>query len=90
MLAAAAEPAPAPAAASALVDGHTYAGEVPVPGGGRVKLNGIAFSPQNPVAVLDGRVMGPGESVQGFTLVAIEAGRVQLQGYGATVYVSPK
>jgi hypothetical protein len=55
-----------------------------------VKLNGIAFSPQNPVAVLDGRVMGPGESIQGFTLVAVESGRVQLQGYGATVYISPK
>jgi hypothetical protein len=72
------------------VDGKVYAGEVPVPGGGSVKLNGIAFSPDNPVAVLDGRVMAPGEVIQGFTLVAIESGRVKLQGHGATVYLSPK
>jgi hypothetical protein len=67
-----------------------YTGEVPVPGGGAVKLNGIVFSAAQPVAVLDGRVMGPGESIEGFTIVAIESGRVKLQGYGATVFVSPK
>ena len=73
-----------------LVDGQTYAGEVPVPGGGKVKLNGIVFSQTQPVAMLDGRVMGPGEVIHGFTITAIEAGRVKLQGYGATVFVSPK
>jgi hypothetical protein len=86
------QPAPsAPEAASGgLVEGNTYSGEVPVPGGGSVKLNGIVFSPDHPIAVLDGRVMGPGENVQGFTVVAIESGRVKLQGHGATVYLSPK
>lgn len=84
-------PAPPPApAAGGLVEGQTYAGEVPIPGGGAVKLNGIAFSQDRPVAVLDGRVMGAGEIVQGFTVVEIEAGRVKLQGHGATVYVSPR
>jgi hypothetical protein len=88
--------APAPAAppqptpASGLVEGNTYTGELPVPGGGSVKLNGIVFSPDHPIAVLDGRVMGPGENVQGFTVVSIESGRVKLQGHGATVYLSPK
>jgi hypothetical protein len=82
---------PAPAAGSGgLVEGDTYVGEVPVPGGGSVKLNGIVFSPDHPIAVLDGRVMGPGETVQGFTVVAIESGRVKLQGHGATVYLSSK
>ncbi len=82
---------PAPAGDSgSLVDGRVYVGEVPIPGGGSVKLNGIAFSQDQPVAVLDGRVMGPGEIVGGFTLVAIESGRVKLQGHGATVYLSPK
>ena len=87
-----ARPAPAtpPQGAVDLVDGQTYAGEVPVPGGGTVKLNGIVFSQNQPVAMLDGRVMGPGEVIQGFTIAAIEAGRVKLQGYGATVFVSPK
>jgi hypothetical protein len=90
--AAPAQPAPsAPEASSGgLVEGNTYSGEVPVPGGGSVKLNGIVFSPDHPIAVLDGRVMGPGENVQGFTVVAIESGRVKLQGHGATVYLSPK
>lgn len=85
-----APPATPPAAASGLVEGRTYTGEVPVPGGGSVKLNGIAFSQERPVVVLDGRVMGAGEVVQGFTVVEIEAGRVKLQGHGTTVYVSPK
>jgi hypothetical protein len=90
-----AAPAPqAPAAPSEgsgeLVDGKVYAGEVPVPGGGFVKLNGIAFSQERPIAVLDGRVMGPGESIQGFTVVSIESGRVTLQGHGTTVYLAPK
>jgi len=96
--AAEARPAPAPAAptpaapaeSSGLVEGQAYTGEVPVPGGGSLKLNGIVFSQDHPIAVLDGRVMGPGESVQGFTVVAIESGRVKLQGHGATVYLSPK
>ncbi len=61
-----------------------------MPGGGAVKLNGIVYSPDHPIAVLDGRVMGPGETVQGFTVVAIESGRVKLQGHGMTVYLSPK
>ncbi len=90
--AAPAPPAPVRPAAGAggLVDGQTYAGEVPIPGGGTVRLNGIVFSQQQPVAMLDGRVMAPGEIIQGFTIAAIEAGRVKLQGYGATVFVSPK
>jgi hypothetical protein len=87
-------PAPAPAApaenSGSLVEGQAYTGEVPVPGGGSLKLNGIVFSQDHPIAVLDGRVMGPGESVQGFTLVAIESGRVKLQGHGTTVYLTPK
>jgi hypothetical protein len=88
--------APAPAAPQksapegGLTEGTTYTGELPVPGGGSVKLNGIVYSPDHPIAVLDGRVMGPGENVQGFTVVAIESGRVKLQGHGATVYLSPK
>lgn len=81
---------PPPQGATDLVDGQTYAGEVPVPGGGTVKLNGIAYSQEHPIAVLDGRVMAPGEMIQGFTLVAIETGRVKLQGYGATVFVSSR
>jgi hypothetical protein len=84
------QPAVSAAASGGLEDGKVYTGEVPIPGGGLVKLNGIAYSQDHPVAVLDGRVMGPGESVGGFTIVAIESGRVKLQGHGATVYLAPR
>jgi hypothetical protein len=84
-------PAPPPAADSGgLADGKTYVGEVPIPGGGVVKLNGIAYSPDHPIAVLDGRVVAPGEMVQGFTVLEIQADHVTLQGHGAKVSVSLK
>jgi hypothetical protein len=82
--------APAPAPSGGLEEGKVYPGEVPVPGGGSLKLNGIAYSPDHPIAVLGGRVIGPGESVQGFTVVEILADRVKLQGHGATVFLSTK
>jgi hypothetical protein len=85
--------APAPPAAvdsGGLTEGKSYVGEVPVPGGGVVKLNGIAYSPEHPIAVLDGRVVAPGETVQGFTVVEILADHVTLQGHGAKVSVSLK
>jgi len=55
-----------------------------------VKLNGIAYSPDHPIAVLDGRVVAPGEVVQGFTVLEIQADHVTLQGHGAKVSVSLK
>jgi hypothetical protein len=82
--------APAPANPGGLEEGKVYTGEVPVPGGGSLKLNGIAFSPEQPIVVLDGRVMGPGEVIQGFTVVEIQSDRVKLQGHGATVFVTTK
>lgn len=81
---------PVPAPEGGLVDGQLYTEEVPVPGGGSVRLNGIAFSQDRPIAVISGRVMGPGESIEGFTVVAIEPGRVTLKGHGATVFLAPK
>lgn len=82
----AAPPAPAPAPQ----ESRSYVGEVPVPGGGVLRLNGIAFSTESPVAVLDGKVVGPGEVVQGFTVVEIRQNQVKLEGHGETVFVSLK
>jgi hypothetical protein len=73
-----------------LEEGKVYPGEVPVPGGGSLKLNGIAYSQDHPIAVLGGRVIGPGESIQGFTVLEILSDRVKLQGHGATVFLSTK
>jgi hypothetical protein len=64
--------------------------EVPVPGGGTLRLNGIAFSAAQPVALFGDKVIAPGESVSGFTVVTIEVQRVKLQGPGGTVYVTLK
>jgi len=68
---------------------RSYVREVPVPGGGTLRLNGIAFSTQ-PVALFGDKVVAPGETVSGFTVLAIEAQRVKLQGPAGTVYVSLK
>ncbi|HSF38231.1 MAG TPA: hypothetical protein VLT87_00475 [Thermoanaerobaculia bacterium] len=85
------EPAAPPAAeAPAPRETRSYVGEVPIPGGGVLRLNGIAFSTQSPVAVLDGKVVGPGEVVQGFTVVEIRQNQVKLEGHGETVFVSLK
>lgn len=66
----------------------TYEREVPLPDGGTLRLNGIAFSGQ-PVALFGDKVVAPGESVNGFTVVEIEPKRVKLQSpAGATVYVT--
>jgi hypothetical protein len=84
-------PAPPPVASNGgPEDGKSYVNEVPIPGGGVVKLNGIAYSPDHPIAVLDGRVVAPGEVVQGFTVLEIQADHVTLQGHGAKVSVSLK
>jgi hypothetical protein len=84
-------PAPPPVASNGgPEDGKAYVNEVPIPGGGVVKLNGIAYSPDHPIAVLDGRVVAPGEVVQGFTVLEIQADHVTLQGHGAKVSVSLK
>jgi len=83
-------PAPVPSGGGGLEEGKTYPGEVPVPGGGTLRLNGIAYSQDHPIAVLGGRVIGPGESIQGFTVLEILSDRVKLQGHGATVFLSTK
>ncbi|HVT58109.1 MAG TPA: hypothetical protein VHR45_06895 [Thermoanaerobaculia bacterium] len=72
----------------ALEDGKTYRGEVLLPGGGRIKLAGIAYSAAQPVAVINGRVVGPGQAVdEDFTVVKIEPQRVELRGRGVTFYL---
>lgn len=66
---------------------RVYSGELPVPGGGTLRLSGVAFS-ENPVAVIDGKIVSRGEVVQGFTVVEIQRGRVRLQGHGMSVVVA--
>ncbi len=72
-----APPAPRPAAS-------THVRRADLPGGGAIELGGIAFS-TNPVALLNGRVVGVGEVVEGMKVVAISPGRVDLEGRGTTI-----
>jgi hypothetical protein len=83
-------PEPTPAAPAPAPEIRTYVREVPLPDGGTLRLNGIAFSSDRPVALINDRVLGKGEGYQGFVVTDIQAGMVELQGNGMTVRVSLK
>jgi len=86
--------APGPPAAGpaerpgSLVSGRSYAGPVVLPGGGRLELEGIVYSETNATAVINGRIVGEGASVEGFTVARIEENRVMLSGNGVTIYLT--
>ncbi|HLX08737.1 MAG TPA: hypothetical protein VKY89_12830, partial [Thermoanaerobaculia bacterium] len=67
------------ATAPTMADGGTYVGEVKLADGSLVKLSGIAWSDASPVAVINGRVIGPGQGVDEVTVDKIEPGRVTLR-----------
>ena len=89
----AAEPAPPPArparATPPLPDGKTFVRTVTLPGEDPIELDGIVFSETNPVAVIGGRLVGPGASVGSFEIVKIEENRVTLRGRGVTIFLTP-
>jgi hypothetical protein len=76
--------------AAAISDVRTYAGEVSLPGGERIELGGIVFSETNPVALINGRVIGGGGGVEGFTLTEIQPDRVKLQRGDTTIWIRLK
>jgi len=73
-----------------LADGKTYAGEVTLPDGPKIVLEGIVFSETNPVALINGKVLPPGGVVEEFTIVSIKPDRVELKGHGVTIVVTLK
>lgn len=79
------EPAPPPPAVEP-GQVRTYQQELPLAGGGTLRLNGIAYS-ERPVALFGDKVVAPGESVAGYKVLAIEPGRVRLEGQGGVVVV---
>ena len=89
---AAAPPLPAsPASAErpgGLASGRTYTGSVALPAGGKLELEGIVYSETNATAVINGRILGEGASVEGFTVTRIEENRVTLSGSGLTFYLA--
>jgi hypothetical protein len=68
--------------------GGSYQGSVELGGGRRIELGGIAWSETGPFALINGRVMGPGESVEGWVLERIEPRRVELRGPEGTLYLT--
>ena len=78
-------PAPSGAAAGGV---ETHVRRAPVPGGGWIQLGGIAFSADQPVALLNGRVVSVGEVVEGFTVISIAPKRVELRGHGSTLVLT--
>jgi len=96
-----ATPAPGPAIASA-PRGETretrphsagtatrsYAGEMPLPGGVKITLDGIVFSEESQVAVVNGRVLPVGGFVEGYEIVQILPDRVELERDGARVVLT--
>ncbi len=64
-----------------------HVGEVAVPGG-HIELGGIVYSETNPVAVLNGHILGVGAVVDGFTVVSIEENRVELKNEHRTVVLT--
>jgi hypothetical protein len=79
------EPAPTPAP-----EVRTYVREIPLPEGGTLRLNGIAFSAARPVALINDKVLAKGESYQGFLVTDIQANLVELRNNGTIVRVTLK
>jgi hypothetical protein len=76
--------------ARGLADGRTYAGEVQLPEGGTIALEGIVYSETNPVALINGKVLPPGGVVEEFSIVSIREDRVELRKQGLTIFITLK
>lgn len=62
-----------------------YVGEIPLPEGGTLSLDGVVSSATNPVAVINGRLLSPGDIVLGFEVLSIGATQVELRRDGRVV-----
>lgn len=78
-------PAHAPRAAAGP---RTYAGSVTLPGGEKIELGGIAWSEEEPRALLNDRIVGVGGYVDGYAVSKIETDRVVLEKDGATIVLT--
>jgi hypothetical protein len=57
---------------------NRFVGAMPLPEGGALSLEGLVKSPTHPVAVINGRLLSPGDIVQGFEVLAIDGDQVEL------------
>jgi len=70
-----------------LADGRNYTGEIVLGDDQKITLDGIVYSDENPVALINGMVITPGQAVDGMTVAKIEPDRVLLEGRGVTVFL---
>lgn len=68
-------------------DGESFVRRLPLPGGKVIELGGIAWSESEPIAVINGELTGRGQIVDGYTVDAIEPGRVWLRKGETTVFL---
>lgn len=73
-----------------LRNGETFSRTVELPSGSRIELEGIVYSDTRPVALINGKVVAPGDVVEGFTVVKITPDRVELQNREMTISVLAK
>jgi hypothetical protein len=78
-----------PAAANA-AEASEYLRQVALDGDEKIVLAGIAWSPEHPVALLNGQPLGVGEIVHGYTVVRIRPDGVELRGRGRMLFLRLK
>lgn len=62
----------------------TTAVRVLTTGGATLKLEGIVWSETRPLAVLNGRIAGAGEVVDGFTILSVQQESIEVRYQGET------
>ena len=80
-------PAPPTRAPVPTREPRVYVGTANTPSG-KLELEGIVFSETNPTALINGRVVGPGGYVEGFTVVSIAADRVELESESGRIVLT--
>ena len=70
------------------IPAETHAQQYPLAGGGAIELAGIAWSETGPFALINGRVVSPGATIEGYTLERIRPGHVILTGDGRRIHLS--
>ncbi len=73
---------------SPLEPGATYLRRVRTTDGSVAELGGIAYSETRPIAVINGSVVSNGDFIAGFTVIAVEPERVELEADGVRIFLA--
>ena len=77
-------PASASAAPPPAAGQRTFVHTATLAGGQTIELGGIVYNEENPIALINGKVVAPGGLVGDFTVVQIRPERVDFSGNGTT------